>query len=120
MVLSVDRGRFGVLLNDNSTVLTSMRARELGRSAIAVGDQVEVVGHLSGAADTLSRIVRVADGETVLRRTADHNDPYERVIVANTDQLLIVTALAHPPPDTASSIAAWSRRSRPAWNRSCC
>ena len=34
----------------------------------------------------------------MLRRTADDNDPYERVIVANADQLLIVTALADPPP----------------------
>lgn len=100
MVLTVDRGRYGVLLNgsDSDTVLTTMRARELGRTAIAVGDQVEVVGDLSGAADTLSRIVRVAERETVLRRTADDNDPYERVIVANADQLLIVTALADPPP----------------------
>jgi len=57
---------------------------------------VEVVGNLTGDADTLSRIVRVADRETVLRRTADDNDPYERVIVANADQLLIVTALATP------------------------
>ena len=34
----------------------------------------------------------------MLRRTADDNDPYERVIVANADQLLIVAALADPPP----------------------
>jgi ribosome biogenesis GTPase len=63
-----------------------------------VGDQVDVVGDLSGATDTLARIVRVAERQTVLRRTADDNDPYERVIVANADQLLIVTALADPPP----------------------
>ena len=75
-----------------------MRARELGRTAIAVGDQVGVVGDLSGEPDTLTRIVRVAERQTVLRRTADDNDPYERVIVANADQLLIVAALADPPP----------------------
>jgi ribosome biogenesis GTPase len=98
MVLSVDRGRYGVLLDTGGALLTTMRARELGRTAIAVGDQVEVVGDLTGDADTLSRIVRVADRQTVLRRTADDNDPYERVIVANADQLLIVTALADPPP----------------------
>jgi ribosome biogenesis GTPase / thiamine phosphate phosphatase len=34
----------------------------------------------------------------VLRRTADDNDPYERVIVANASQLAIVTALADPEP----------------------
>jgi ribosome biogenesis GTPase len=36
----------------------------------------------------------------VLRRTADDTDPTERVIVANADQLLIVVALADPPPRT--------------------
>jgi len=98
MVVTVDRGRYGVLLNDSPVQLTTMRARELGRTAIAVGDQVGVVGDLSGQTDTLARIVRVEERETVLRRTADDNDPYERVIVANADQLLIVTALADPPP----------------------
>jgi ribosome biogenesis GTPase / thiamine phosphate phosphatase len=98
MVFSVDRGRYGVLLNDCEVQLTTMRARELGRTAIAVGDQVGVVGDLSGQPDTLARIVRVEERQTVLRRTADDNDPYERVIVANADQLLIVTALADPPP----------------------
>jgi ribosome biogenesis GTPase len=98
MVVTVDRGRFTVLLDDTEVLLTAMRARELGRTAIAVGDQVGVVGDLSGEPDTLTRIVRVAERETVLRRTADDNDPYERVIVANADQLLIVAALADPPP----------------------
>ena len=36
--------------------------------------------------------------ETVLRRTADDDDPFERPIVANADQLVIVAALADPPP----------------------
>jgi ribosome biogenesis GTPase len=98
MVVSVDRGRYGVLLNDSDLLLTTMRARELGRTAVVVGDQVSVVGDRSGQPDTLARIVRVAERETVLRRTADDNDPYERVIVANADQLLIVTSLADPPP----------------------
>jgi ribosome biogenesis GTPase / thiamine phosphate phosphatase len=35
-----------------------------------------------------------------LRRTADDTDPTERVVVANADQLLIVVALADPPPRT--------------------
>jgi len=98
MVLSVDRGRYGVLLDGSDIQLTTMRARELGRTAIAVGDRVDVVGDLTGQQDTLARIVRVTERETVLRRTADDNDPYERVIVANAEQLLIVTALADPPP----------------------
>jgi ribosome biogenesis GTPase len=96
MVLTVDRGRYGVLVD--GTVVTAMRARELGRKGIAVGDRVSVVGDLSGATDTLARIVRLAERTTVLRRTADDNDPFERVIVANADQLVIVAALADPEP----------------------
>jgi ribosome biogenesis GTPase len=78
--------------------VTAMRARELGRTSITVGDRVEVVGDRSGRPDSLARIVRVAERRTVLRRTADDNDPYERVIVANADQLLIVASLADPAP----------------------
>jgi ribosome biogenesis GTPase / thiamine phosphate phosphatase len=96
MVLTVDRGRYAVLVGDAE--VTAMRARELGRKGIAVGDQVRVVGDVTGADDTLARIVRVAERTTVLRRTADDDDPYERVIVANADQLVIVAALADPPP----------------------
>ena len=36
----------------------------------------------------------------MLRRTADDDDPVERVIVANADQLVIVVALADPEPRT--------------------
>ncbi|MBA4025402.1 MAG: ribosome small subunit-dependent GTPase A [Gordonia sp.] len=101
MVVSVDRGRWGVVLEDDpGTRVVCMRARELGRTPIVVGDDVSVVGDLSGRTDTLARIVRVAERRTVLRRTADDTDPYERIVVANADQLLIVTALADPPPRT--------------------
>ena len=53
-----------------------------------------------GAPDALARIVRRGERRTVLRRTADDTDPTERVVVANADQLLIVVALADPPPRT--------------------
>jgi ribosome biogenesis GTPase len=78
--------------------VTAMRARELGRTQLVVGDRVGVVGDLSGGPDSLARIVRVEERETVLRRTADDNDPQERIIVANADQLVIVSALANPDP----------------------
>jgi ribosome biogenesis GTPase len=81
-------------------VVTAMRARELGRTSIVVGDDVGIVGDLSGKTDTLARIVRRGERRTVLRRTADDTDPTERVVVANADQLLIVVALADPPPRT--------------------
>ena len=34
----------------------------------------------------------------MLRRSADDDDPVERIVVANADQLVIVCALADPPP----------------------
>ncbi|MGP3774156.1 ribosome small subunit-dependent GTPase A [Streptomyces sp. SDT5-1] len=96
MVLTVDRGRLTVLIDD--VPVTAMKARELGRKAAVVGDRVSVVGDLSGKKDTLARIVRIESRSSVLRRTADDDDPYERVVVANADQLAIVTALADPEP----------------------
>ncbi|SFF37292.1 ribosome biogenesis GTPase [Actinacidiphila alni] len=96
MVLTVDRGRLTVLVEDREVV--AMKARELGRKATVVGDRVAVVGDLSGAKDTLARIVRIEPRTSVLRRTADDTDPFERVVVANADQLAIVTALADPEP----------------------
>jgi ribosome biogenesis GTPase len=77
-----------------------MRARELGRTPIVVGDRVGLIGDLSGAPDTIARIVRVEERRTVLRRTADDTDPFERVVVANAEQLVIVTAVADPVPRT--------------------
>ncbi len=101
MVISVDRGRWGCVLDgDPDRRVTAMRARELGRTPIVVGDDVDVVGDLSGRLDTLARIVRRGERRTVLRRTADDTDSTERVVVANADQLLIVVALADPPPRT--------------------
>ncbi len=101
MVVTVDRGRWGCVLGgDPEQPVTAMRARELGRTPIVVGDEVDVVGDLSGRPDSLARIVRRGERRTVLRRTADDTDPTERVVVANADQLLIVVALADPPPRT--------------------
>jgi len=95
-VFAVDRGRYGVLVN--GVEVTAMRARELGRTSMVVGDRVGVVGDSSGTTDTLARIVRLDGRDTVLRRTADDNDPHERVIVANADQLIVVSSLADPEP----------------------
>lgn len=96
-MVSVDRGRFGCLL-DQDVLVIAMRARELGRRAVAVGDEVELVGDLSGGPDALARIVRIAPRRSVLRRSADDADPIERVIVANAEQLLVVAAAADPEP----------------------
>lgn len=98
MVVGVDRGRYSCALDGRSVV--AMRARELGRKSVVVGDRVELVGDTSGAPGALARIVRVNPRRSVLRRTADDDDPTERVIVANADQLVIVSSLAAPPPST--------------------
>jgi ribosome biogenesis GTPase / thiamine phosphate phosphatase len=118
MVVTVDRGRWGCALGrDPSRLVTAMRARELGRTPIVVGDDVGIVGDLSGRPDTLARIVRRGERRTVLRRTADDTDPAERVVVANADQLLMVVALADPPPRTGlverALIAAYAGRLEP-------
>ena len=98
MILTVDRGRFRTLIEDRE--VTATKARQLGRTGVIVGDRVRIVGNTSGDEGTLARIVAVEERATVLRRTADDDDPYERPIVANADQLVIVTALVDPPPRT--------------------
>lgn len=98
MVVTKDRGRWGVVIDGREDAIVTMRARELGRTAIEVGDRVGVVGDTSGREGTLARIVKLAERTSVLRRTADDTDPYERIVVANADQLLIVAAVADPPP----------------------
>ncbi|MGZ4444067.1 MAG: ribosome small subunit-dependent GTPase A [Nocardioidaceae bacterium] len=99
-VVTVDRGRLTCLLEDGveDRVVTAMKSRPLGRKAVVVGDQVRLVGDVSGDEGSLARIVEVEERRTVLRRTADDDDPVERVIVANADQLVVVTALADPEP----------------------
>lgn len=120
-VVGVDRGRYQVLLTPDergadavhATHVVAMKARELGRATapdpvtgelpprtIVVGDRVGLVGDVSGRTDTLARIVRVHPRRTVLRRTAEDSEAQgvERVIVANADQLGVVTALTDPPP----------------------
>jgi len=102
MVTVVDRGRWTCAPDADPTraPVTAMRARELGRTPIVIGDRVGLVGDLTGAVDTLARIVRVEERSTALRRTADDTDAFERVVVANAEQLLIVTAVADPTPRT--------------------
>ena len=95
-VTSVDRGRYGCMTDGGLVV--AMKARELGKGSVVVGDRVALAGDSSGAGGTLARIVRVEPRTSALRRSADDTDPAERVIVANADQMVIVCALAAPPP----------------------
>ncbi|MEO3782145.1 ribosome small subunit-dependent GTPase A [Actinocorallia sp. B10E7] len=103
LVIAVDRGRYRCLVRHSrrrQVAVTAMRARELGRKGVVVGDTVGLVGDVSGEPDALARVVRVEPRTSVLRRTADDTDDVERVIVANAEQLVVVTALADPEPRT--------------------
>jgi ribosome biogenesis GTPase len=109
LVTGVDRGRYTLLVKDpddggdgtsGEKIVTAMKARELTRTRVVVGDRVDVVGDVSGGEGSLARIVRIQERTSTLRRTADDTDPYERIVVANADQLVIVTALAQPEPRT--------------------
>lgn len=100
-VVAVDRGRFTVVIDEgtkNERLLYAVKARELGRKGVLVGDRVGLVGDTSGRTDSLARIVNIQERKSLLRRTADDTDPTERNIVANAEQLLIVQALANPTP----------------------
>ena len=98
VVIGVDRGRIAVRLADGHDV-TAVKARELGRRGLVIGDRVGVVGDTTGAQGTLARIVRRDVRDTSLRRTADDAETAEKVIVANAQQLAIVTALSDPEPN---------------------
>jgi ribosome biogenesis GTPase len=95
-VTSVDRGRYGTMTDGGLVV--AMKARELGRGSVVVGDRVALAGDASGGEGTLARIVRVEPRTSALRRSPDDTDPAERIIVANADQMVIVCALAQPAP----------------------
>jgi len=100
MVVAVDRGRYRVALevDGERRIVTGVRASRLRRTALVPGDRVSLVGDTSGAQGTLARIVELQPRTTVLRRSADDRDETERVIVANADQLVIVTATVDPAP----------------------
>jgi len=96
-VVTVDRGRFTVDMDDGDEVL-AVKAREIGRKGVVVGDRVGLMTDARPGTESLGRIVRVDKRSTVLRRTADDDDPVERVIVANADQLAVVVATVDPEP----------------------
>jgi ribosome biogenesis GTPase len=98
-VRTVDRGRYTV--DVDGTSVTAMKARTLGRQGVVVGDHVRVDGDATGAEGSLARIAEVLPRATVLRRSADDDDPIERIVVANANQLVVVAALADPPPRPA-------------------
>jgi ribosome biogenesis GTPase len=107
VVVAVDRGRYTCrrVLPDGwadpaGAAVAAIRGGDLRRVPVVVGDRVALVGDVSGDPGALARMVRRTERTSVLRRTADDTDPTERPIVANADRLVIVAALADPPPRT--------------------
>ena len=96
LVVAVNRGRY--LCQAPSGDVLAVRGGHVRRTPVVVGDRVRLVGDTSGQVDTLARIVDVLPRRSVLNRSPDDQDPVERPVVANADLLVIVTALANPPP----------------------
>ena len=101
MVTTIDRGRYGIRM-DTGIDVQAIRARELGRGSVILGDRVHVHGDVSGTPDTLARIVSIDPRRTVLRRSLEDapDQRGEKAIVANADLLVMVVASADPPPRT--------------------
>jgi len=97
LVTTVDRGR-QTCITEDGTIVTAMRARELGPKSVVTGDNVSIVGDVTGSEGSLARIVAVQDRRNSLSRTVDDAAQVERTIVANIDQLVIVVAAANPEP----------------------
>lgn len=96
-VLTVDRGRSLCRLS-SGTLVNAMKARELGKNSVVVGDIVSLVGDVSGSEGTLARIVTVQPRRNSLTRTIDDAGAFEKTIAANIDQMIIVAASANPEP----------------------
>lgn len=108
MVVTVDRGRWGVVLGgDPDRLVTTMRARELGCTPIVASATrwtwsaicPAVAGH-PGPGSCAEAVPKV------LRRTADDTDPTERWWSTPTDEQVVAT-LADPPPRTG--LVDWRR-----------
>lgn len=101
-VIAVDRGRYTVVVDGTSTRVHAIRAKELPRGSVIMGDHVRLSGDVSGMVDTLARIVAVEERSTVLRRSLEDAPDHkgEKAIIANAEVMVIVVALADPPPRT--------------------
>ena len=98
LVIAVDRGRTTCLIESKNLIVTAMKARELGKQSVVVGDRVRLVGDLTGNSGTLARIVAVNERKNELSRTVDDAEKVEKRIVANVDQMAIVVAARNPEP----------------------
>lgn len=110
MVLAVERGHFTVEKVDENEdddkdqqgaehaahrTIDAIKAREIGRKGVIVGDLVKVVA----TGERMGRIVSVEPRSTMLRRSADDSLTGEKPIVANATQLGVVIATSNPTPN---------------------
>ena len=99
-IIEVDRGRVKCLIQTpaGKKIITAMKARELGKKSVVVGDLVSIVGDISGDEGSLARVVTVLTRKNSLTRSIEDHANDERVIVANVDQMAIVISAANPEP----------------------
>ena len=96
-VVTVDRGRT-LCKTESGALVNAMKARELGKNSVVVGDLVNLVGDTTGKEGSLARIVAVQPRRNTLSRTIDDAGAFEKTIAANIDQMIIVAASANPEP----------------------
>ena len=99
-IIEVDRGSVKCLIQTpaGKKIITAMKARELGKKSVVVGDLVSIVGDISGDEGSLARVVTVLPRKNSLTRSIEDHANDERVIVANVDQMAIVISAANPEP----------------------
>jgi len=100
IVITVDRGRFTVNLNNSNTSIFAIKARDLGRKGVIVGDSVELVGVDEKNPENMARIIKVNDRRNTLSKSSDDIDSSEKILVSNVDNVAIVTSTTNPEPNT--------------------
>ncbi len=97
-VVAIDRGRYTISVE--GVLVQAVKARELSRNAVVMGDYVRLTGDTSGREDTLARVAHVEPRKNVLRRSLEETEQGrgEKIVVANADLLVVVAASAQPDP----------------------
>ncbi len=100
IVITVDRGRFTVNLKNSNSFIYAIKARDLGRKGVVVGDSVELVGVNENNPENMARIIKVNERRNTLSKSSDDLDSNEKILVSNVDNVAIVTSTTNPDPNT--------------------
>ena len=100
IVITVDRGRFTVNLKNSNSFIYAIKARDLGRKGVVVGDSVELVGVDENNPENMARIIKVNERRNTLSKSSDDIDSNEKILVSNVDNVAIVTSTTNPDPNT--------------------